>query len=98
MGFTKSDAWIVFVAVNIIIAFIFYYIGARAKNKQKKAITELLIVAGLMIIYLTYTGIKGKEPYDYQRENPNALICGKNIAGTVYAAYPEKAPGLGWIV
>jgi len=38
------------------------------------------------------------EDYDYDEENPNALITGQNIAGTVYASDPDNAPGLGWIL
>jgi hypothetical protein len=36
--------------------------------------------------------------YDYDSENPNALIKGQNIAGTVYSDNPENVPGLGWIL
>ncbi len=36
--------------------------------------------------------------YDYDRENPNALVQGVNIAGTVYASDPDNVPGLGWIL
>jgi hypothetical protein len=36
--------------------------------------------------------------YDYPRENPNALLKGKNISGTVYSDYPMSIPGLGWIL
>lgn len=38
------------------------------------------------------------DEYDYDRENPNALMSGRAIAGTVYASYPENTPGLGWIL
>ena len=38
------------------------------------------------------------EDYNYDEENPNALITGQNIAGTVYASDPDNAPGLGWIL
>jgi hypothetical protein len=39
-----------------------------------------------------------KDIYDYDSENPNALIKGKNISGTVYSSYPNNTPGLGWIL
>lgn len=38
-----------------------------------------------------YTG------YDYPRENPNALVQGESISGTVYSSTRET-PGLGWIL
>lgn len=38
-----------------------------------------------------YTG------YDYDRENPNALMSGREVAGTVYADN-EESPGLGWVL
>lgn len=53
------------------------------------------ILLSLLIIW--YTTKKG-EKYDYDKENPNALIRGKNVSGTVYAAYPEISGGLGWIL
>jgi len=39
-----------------------------------------------------------EEKYDYDRENPNALVRGQNVAGTVYASYPENVPGLPWVL
>jgi len=36
--------------------------------------------------------------YNYDQENPNALVTGENIAGTVYASYPGKTGGLGWVL
>jgi hypothetical protein len=38
-----------------------------------------------------------KDGYDYDRENPNALIMGKNVSGTVWAS-DEDTPGLGWVL
>ena len=47
--------------------------------------------------------IKPKEKYDpadydYDRENPNALVTGLNISGTVFSSDPDNAPGLGWVI
>jgi hypothetical protein len=36
--------------------------------------------------------------YNYEKENPHALQSGKIIAGTVYSDYPDKIPGLGWLL
>ena len=46
-----------------------------------------------------YPGEK-RKPYDYNYdlENPNAIISGKNISGSVYASYPSNDPGLGWVL
>lgn len=38
------------------------------------------------------------EKYDYEKENPNALVKGKNISGTVYSCNEKNTPGLGWIL
>jgi len=64
-----------------------------------------MLLFGLFIIVLIFVVLfvvlyfikKGSEKYDYSRENPNALISGKNIAGTVYSDDPNNTPGLGWI-
>ena len=67
----------------------------------------LRIINPIIYCFLIVSFILGivkyrKEDYDYDynydEENPNALISGKNIAGTVYAEYPENTPGLGWIL
>jgi hypothetical protein len=36
--------------------------------------------------------------YDYEKENPNALVKGYNISGTVYSLNPGDNPGAGWIL
>lgn len=38
------------------------------------------------------------DEYDYNRENPNALITGRVIGGTVYSSNENDVPGLGWIL
>jgi hypothetical protein len=59
----------------------------------------------VMAIRVESSGEKYRKPvdwnysgYDYNQENPNALVSGKNIAGTVYALEPGNVPGLGWIL
>jgi hypothetical protein len=58
------------------------------------SILVCILIGYLFIINYTekYSG------YDYDRENPNALVSGESIAGTVYSSYPEDTPGLGWIL
>lgn len=36
--------------------------------------------------------------YNYDRENPNALVSGRAVAGTVYSSNVGNTPGLGWIL
>lgn len=57
------------------------------------------IVLSIIITLAVLYGKKRKqEQYDYDAENPNALIQGVNVAGTVYAKYPQVSGGLGWIL
>jgi len=62
----------------------------------------ILLIFSLLISIVYIVLVKRKEDYydlenDYKKENPNALVSGKNIAGTVYSKYPENSVGLGWI-
>ena len=59
-----------------------------------------MVIFLLMIIssLLLYKKFKKPEKYDYEAENPNALISGKNISGTVYSSNTEDSPGLGWVL
>jgi hypothetical protein len=61
-------------------------------------IKSLLFVFIIFAIIMLVKNFKKKEKYKYDEENPNALITGKNIAGTVYSSEPENVPGLGWIL
>jgi hypothetical protein len=59
----------------------------------------LSIALIISLFILTFKlGRKNSEKYDYDRENPNALVSGRNIAGTVYSSNVENTPGLGWIL
>lgn len=64
--------------------------------------SEIIIIFIMLtiIIYLQILIVSKNnfENYDYNKENPNALISGKSISGTVYSSYPENSPGLGWIL
>jgi hypothetical protein len=64
---------------------------------------NLVILGAVVGLAVLYGEQRQKErfqdgDYDYDRENPNALVSGKNIAGTVYSSYPEGTPGLGWVL
>lgn len=63
---------------------------------------EFLFFVGFIVLLLIITRkqiIKDKyDGYDYDQENPNALIRGNVIGGTVYASYPNQTGGLGWIL
>jgi len=60
-------------------------------------IANTILLAILVLCAVMY-GKKKSEAYDYEQENPNALIQGRNVAGTVYSADPDNVPGLGWII
>lgn len=64
---------------------------------------NLTLLSGVVALAVMYGQQKEKErfedgEYDYDRENPNALVSGYNVAGTVYSSYPDATPGLGWIL
>lgn len=58
----------------------------------------LLILNLCLLSYIEHKEKYDSYEYDYDRENPNALVTGKNIAGTVFASYPNMSGGLGWIL
>jgi len=67
------------------------------------SLLNLVLLAGVVGLAILYGEQKEKErfengEYDYDRENPNALVSGKSIAGTVYADDPNATPGLGWVL
>jgi len=66
-------------------------------------VINFLLLACIIILIILYLKKKGTEKYcghmyNYDQENPHALISGKEISGTVYSENPENVPGLGWIV
>jgi hypothetical protein len=68
---------------------------------QVTIVVLVTILAVILICILVKKAID--EPfedgeYDYDRENPNALVTGYNVAGTVYASNPNNTPGLGWVL
>jgi len=67
------------------------------------SIINLIFLCGIVCMAILYGEQKQKEKfqnweYNYDLENPNALVSGSNISGTVYSSYPNNTPGLGWIV
>lgn len=59
---------------------------------------KTIIILVVLFVFIMLIKNFNKEKYNYDEENPNALITGKNIAGTVYSSEPENVPGLGWII
>lgn len=57
----------------------------------------ILMIFNILFVILILS-INVFEKYDYEKENPNALVKGKNISGTVYSNNEENTPGLGWIL
>ena len=60
--------------------------------------TIIFLIIMFVLLFITLLKTFKKEKYNYKEENPNALITGKNIAGTVYSSEPENVPGLGWVI
>ena len=63
--------------------------------KKDKIVSILNIIISVIVFILSFYI---PEKYDYEKENPNALVKGKNISGTVYSDNEEDTPGLGWIL
>jgi hypothetical protein len=59
-------------------------------------LNSILII--LFSISLFVLSLKTVEKYNYEKENPNALVYGRNISGTVYSSNENNTPGLGWIL
>lgn len=90
--------------VMIIVAIMFIVINLFGiLTSPIHSLINLVMLAGIISLSVLYGKQKQKEKfeegeYDYDKENPNALVSGYNVAGTVYASYPENSPGLGWIL
>lgn len=85
----------------IIIQFLFISIMILVncfENIYTKIILNLFLLFLIFLVVYKYKKNKDRERYDYEKENPNALISGRVIGGTVYTSYPENSPGLGWIL
>lgn len=83
---------------SYLIVIVFFLIFNNLLQLLKTPIYAVINLILIVIAIILYFDQRHSEKYDYNAENPNALICGKNIAGTVYSAYPDNVPGLGWIL
>lgn len=83
----------VILAVFLTISNLFYILTAPIHTA-----INIVAIAGLVTLSIMYGRAKRKETYDYNQENPNALVTGYNVSGTVYASDPYATPGLGWVV
>ena len=61
-------------------------------------ISSIILLTVLIVSEYIKDNYDDPNAYNYDEENPHALITGENIAGTVFASDPENAPGLGWIL
>ena len=64
-------------------------------SKDGMSMYILFMVISVLLITLgwIYKNISEKYPdYNYAKQT------GKLVSGTVFASYPENAPGLGWII
>lgn len=88
----KSQTYLIFLlAISFII--IANNVCVFRENRLHAVLDGVLVIA-LVTVAILYGRNKKHESW----KEPNPYICGKNIAGTVYSAYPNKTPGLGWIV
>lgn len=86
------------------ISFILFLLGLGSllvtqKNKLGLILYFLMVFSLVFASYFTRKEKYDSEfDYNYNQENPNALVTGKNIAGTVFASYPNMSGGLGWVL
>lgn len=76
--------FIIVLIIIILLTILFFDSSSNSKIPHTNGYTD-------KYAHIPYRG------YNYDRENPNALISGKEIAGTVYSNNSENVPGLGWI-
>lgn len=58
--------------------------------------SSMITMAGIICLIIS---LFWREYYERYEINPNfPYVTGKLIGGTVYASYPEKTPGLGWVM
>lgn len=60
----------------------------------------ILVLVFILFIFILFSHRKecwDYSGYNYPEENPNALIQGINISGTVYTIN-QDSPGLGWVL
>lgn len=93
----------------LIIIFIFIIIASNLilfynSNNKTISVINLIFIISILFVILSrkngerYSYENDPNSYNYDEENPNALVTGVNISGTVYSSYPYSTPGLGWIL
>lgn len=82
--------------IGLLILILPYVIIARLKKTMsydKQIKMMMVVLVAIVFIVAAWVLREKREKYDYNY----AIQSGKIVAGTVYASYPENAPGLGWI-
>ena len=79
--------------MNKILLILIVCIGAYYMTKS---IIQVFLL--LTLLYVFFENEIVIDKYNYDLENPNALVMGKNVAGTVFDSYPDKTPGIGWVL
>ncbi len=97
----KSIFYLVIIIILAIMFVISNFIGLLTSPIH--SIFNLALICCIIALSVIYGEQKEKErfeegEYNYDQENPNALVTGYLAGGTVYASYPENSPGLGWIL
>lgn len=87
--------------IFIVVITLLILIELGNKSRRKVIITlQCILFFSLFFVYTTKTNREKymDNEYNYDKENPNALVSGQNIAGTVFASEPTNTPGLGWVL
>ena len=98
----KKRKIIRFVLIIFLVSFLSLFLYKN--NKNIDYVVLCLGVVTVLVVFLwggygeNYGSYNGSDDYDYEQENPNALVSGRLIAGTVYASNPNGTPGLGWVL
>jgi hypothetical protein len=86
---------LIIVATLLLVSNLFYVVTSPAHT----LVNVFLLLCLVWIAQMKVPCKKEKyDGYDYDAENPNALITGENVAGTVFASHPEQAGGITWIL
>ena len=87
----------------IVLCLIIFNLSIFTFSPINSLVNIFLLLIILYIIYFKKGTLEdfGDTYYDYDVENPNALVSGRPVGGTVYASSGKQVGGLGglgWII
>lgn len=68
------------------------------EEAPEQSLHNLILIIALVVLASLWKRKKNRERFDHPRYPDGAYQGGKLIAGTVFASYPGKTPGLGWVL